>query len=228
MNHRTRQALLLLAAIVWRYGCHCLMLLPVLLNELRPAPHLPDLILDHLPQNEWLTQWNYFLWASIYFAAVVFFYLRDRNLFYCFVLTDGVVSLVRGLTIPLTGLGPPFGVDVNVLHPFALWTTWFALVNPYRALIGKTANIYLTKDLFFSGHTATTFLIYLFSRRLGQGRWIFLLLHVITVVIVFWAHLHYTIDVIGAYAITFAIFCASQRFLFARFGLKQCSRESAT
>jgi hypothetical protein len=35
----------LAAAILFRYLCHSLMLIPVLFNELRPAPHLPDLLL---------------------------------------------------------------------------------------------------------------------------------------------------------------------------------------
>jgi membrane-associated phospholipid phosphatase len=65
---------------------------------------------------------------------------------------------------------------------------------------------YLTKDLFFSGHTATTFLLLLYVWPWRRLRAAALAGHVLVVASVFLAHLHYTIDVAGAYAIAFAIF----------------------
>jgi hypothetical protein len=116
--------------------------------------------------------------------------------------------------IPLTGLGPLFGADLNALRPFRFWPTWLQLVNPYRALVGDTAGIYLTKDMFFSGHIATTFLLYLFARQLGKREArVFLALQIFSLLVVFFSHLHYTIDVIGAYAVTFTIFTLGDRWL---------------
>jgi hypothetical protein len=208
----------LTAAILFRYLCHSLMLIPVLLNELRPAPTVPDLILSFIPRLDWLAHWNYYLWIACYFPPALYLLYRDRTLFARFIILDGVVSLTRGLMIPLTGLGPPYGADHNALHPFSLWPTWWQLVNPYRALVGDTAGIYLTKDMFFSGHIATTFLLYLFARRLGnkEAR-LFLILQLVSLLVVFFSHLHYTIDVIGAYAITFAIFTLGNRWLCRKF-----------
>lgn len=205
-------------AVLFRYLCHSLMLLPVLLNELRPAPTLPDTLLAVVPRLPWLARANYYLWAACYFPPVLYLLWRDRRLFARFVLLDGALSLTRGLMIPLTGLGPPFGADVNALRPFAFWPTWWKLVDPWRALVGGSAGVYLTKDMFFSGHVATTFLLFLFGRKLGRRpARVFLALHVFTLAVVFLSHLHYTIDVIGAYAVTFALFTLGDPWLRRRF-----------
>lgn len=202
------------AAVLFRYLCHSLMLLPVLLNELRPAPTVPDTLLALVPRIDWLAHVNYYLWIACYFPPALYLLWRDRRLFARFILIDGAVSLTRALTIPLTGLGPPFGADVNALRPFDFWPTWVRLVDPYRALVGDTAGIYLTKDMFFSGHIATTFLLYLFGRQLGRRpARVFLALQLFSLLVVFFSHLHYSIDVVGAYAITFALFTLGEPWL---------------
>jgi hypothetical protein len=208
----------LAAAILFRYLCHSLMLIPVLLNELRPAPTVPDLLLGIVPRLEWLAHINYYLWILCYFPPALYLLYRDRGLFARFILIDGAISLTRGLMIPLTGLGPPFGADVNALRPFSLWPTWWKLVDPVRALFGDAAGVYLTKDMFFSGHIATTFLLYLFGRRLGKREArVFLGLQLFSLWVVFFTHLHYTIDVIGGYAVTFTLFTVGDRWLCRRF-----------
>ncbi|MBN2400372.1 MAG: phosphatase PAP2 family protein [Candidatus Aminicenantes bacterium] len=213
----------LAAAILFRYLCHSLMLIPVLINELRPAPHLPDLLLSVVPRLSWLARWNYYFWIACYFSGALYLLYRDRRLFIRFVIIDGMISLCRGLMIPLTGLGPTHRPDINAQQPFDLWPTWWRLVNPYQALVGDTAGIYLTKDMFFSGHIATTFLLYLFSRRLGKTESrIFLFLQVFCLLVVFFSHLHYSIDVIGAYAITFTIFTLVDRWLCRKFPRLDC------
>jgi hypothetical protein len=214
-----RSLLLILAgAIVFRYACHCLMLIPVLCNELRPAPSPPDLLLDHVPFVPWVARWNYLLWLGCYLPPALYLLHRDRRLFVRFVILDGAVSLIRGLCIPLTGLGPPEGPDVNGLHPFDLWPTWLSIVNPITAIVGDTAGVYLKKDLFFSGHIATTFLLYLSSRRLGgRAQWVFLGLQLLSLAVVLLSHIHYTIDIVGAYAIVFCIFTVGDAALQRRF-----------
>lgn len=202
------------AAVLFRYLCHSLMLIPVLLNELRPAPTVPDTLLALVPRLEGLAHVNYYLWVACYFPPALYLLWRDRALFARFILIDGAVSLTRGLTIPLTGLGPPFGADVNALRPFDFWPTWAKLVDPYRALVGDTAGIYLTKDMFFSGHIATTFLLFLYGRQLGRRpARVFLALQLFSLLVVFFSHLHYTIDVVGAYAVTFALFALGDPWL---------------
>jgi hypothetical protein len=68
------------------------------------------------------------------------------------------------------------------------------------------ATVTLTKDLFFSGHVATTFLLLLYVWKFRALRFAMLAAHAVVLASVFLSHLHYTIDVIGAYAVTFSIF----------------------
>ena len=53
-------------ALAWRYACHAAMLLLSLLTEGRPAPSLPDLVLDRLPRVAWIADSNYWLWLLCY------------------------------------------------------------------------------------------------------------------------------------------------------------------
>jgi hypothetical protein len=65
----------------------------------------------------------------------------------------------------------------------------------------------LTKDLFFSGHTATIFLFYLVSDPARRGlKIIFLICTVLVAVFVLLQHVHYTIDVASAPFFTFSAY----------------------
>jgi hypothetical protein len=59
----------------------------------------------------------------------------------------------------------------------------------------------ITKDLFFSGHTATMVFVCVFLKRNIEKK-IALILSVLLVILLLIQHIHYTIDVIGAIAFT--------------------------
>lgn len=202
--------LILLVALVFRYSCHAVALMLILPHEMRPGTVLPDLLMNHIPYVEWLARWNYVLWLLCYIPPALWIGWKDPRLFLRLVVTDGVLSLLRGLMIPLTGIGPVLGPDINVLHPFAVGPALIAILNPLKAIGDNSAGVYLTKDLFFSGHIATTFLLYLFSRRFGKASRVFLGLNLLTLGVVLLAHLHYAIDIIAAYSITYCVYRASE------------------
>jgi hypothetical protein len=202
---------LLVALVVFRYLCHALALLLILSHELRPGAPLPDLLLEHVPYLAGVARWNYVLWLLCYIPPALWIGWKDRDLFVQLVVTDGALSLLRALMIPLTGIGPVLGADVNALHPFQVWPAFLAILNPLTAIGGNSAGVYLTKDLFFSGHIATTFLLYLFSRRLGKVARVFLGLNLATLAVVLLAHLHYSIDIIAAYSVTYGVYRVSGR-----------------
>jgi hypothetical protein len=202
---------LLVALVVFRYLCHALALLLILPHELRPGAPLPDLLLEHVPYLDGVARWNYVLWLLCYLPPALWIGWKDRDWFVQLVVTDGALALLRALMIPLTGIGPVMGADVNALHPFQVWPALLAILNPLTAIGGNSAGVYLTKDLFFSGHIATTFLLYLFSRRFGPASRVFLGLNLFTLGVVLVAHLHYTIDIIAAYAVTYAVYRVSLR-----------------
>jgi hypothetical protein len=201
-----------LPAILWRYACHAAMLGLSLLTEGRPAPRLPDLILDRLPRVAWIADLNWWLWVACYIPPALLLWRRDRRSFRRFLYVGGIVSLLRGLCVGLTGLGPPDGADVNAgLSGAALFHAWITLINPFSTLLGHAAEVYLTKDLFFSGHASSTFLLWLYCRGKGRLGPLTLAAHLLTVAVVLLAHLHYTVDIIGAWAITYSVYVLAER-----------------
>ncbi len=74
-------------------------------------------------------------------------------------------------------------------------------------------------DLFFSGHTGLPFLMALIYWNNKLIRFIFIALSLIFGVIVLLGHLHYTIDVVSAFFITYTIFHISEVFFKKDLGL---------
>lgn len=201
-----------IVALVWRYACHSAMLGLSLLTEGRPAPTLPDTILAGIPRIAWIADHNYWFWVLCYIPVSLLLWRRDRRAFLHFLYLGGVLSLVRGLCVGLTGLGPMYGPDVNAgLSGGQLLSAWLSLINPFSSLFGNAAQVYLTKDLFFSGHVSTTFLLWLYCRGKGKLGPLAAIGHWITVAVVLLSHLHYTIDVVGAWAVTFSLYVLAER-----------------
>ena len=92
-----------------------------------------------------------------------------------------LIVMIRIITLYLTPLNAP-GNMIPLIDP---------IVNNFG-----TGQL-LTKDLFFSGHTATMFFLFLVSEN-KKMRLIFLLGFVIIAIAVLLQHVHYTIDVVAA------------------------------
>jgi len=93
-----------------------------------------------------------------------------------------VMVLFRGLAMFLLPLDPPPAI--------------IPLRDPFVELFGNTA-LPLTRDLFFSGHTSTMFLLYL----TGVGAWFkrsYLVGTALIAACVLLQHVHYSIDVLAA------------------------------
>lgn len=73
-------------------------------------------------------------------------------------------------------------------------------------------GIFITKDLFYSGHTATIFLMYLCLNQPIQKK-IVLVGTILVGIMVLIQHVHYTIDVFAAFPVTYFIFLATKKFL---------------
>ncbi len=197
----------LIAAWLGRYAGFLLMTILAVWCEARPAPHLPDAIIDRVPYVDWVSSWNYYLWLLAWAPITVFLIARYPQRAFRLLIAGGVLSVVRGLCIAATGLGPVRGEDLNAgLSAADRWQGIWAIANPFHALVDDSAFVYLSKDLFFSGHVATTFLVVLYVWPQKKLRTWAIFAHCLVVASVFLSHLHYTIDVIGAYAITFVLF----------------------
>jgi hypothetical protein len=197
----------LAAALLFRFASYGAMTALAIWAERRPAPTLPDLVLAHLPYVEWAARANYWLWLACYLPLALLLLWQEPRRWIRYMVAGGLVSLLRGLTIALTGLGPPDPARAGPgLGGLGFGEAWLALVSPVQVFGSNTLSAYLTKDLFFSGHTATTFLLCLYLWHRPRLRWVALLGHALVVASVLLARLHYAIDVAGAWAVTFAVF----------------------
>jgi hypothetical protein len=175
--------------------------------EGRAAPSLPDALLERIPYVAEVDRYNYLLWTLGYVPLSFMLFFKDVRRFARFVVAGAWVALVRRFCVAATGLGPVRGSDIHAgLGVSERWDHMFHFMVPFNGFLVEKNPFYLTKDLFFSGHTSTTLILLLYVWRYPRLRWPMLVCHVLVVGSVFFSHLHYTIDVIGAYAITFSIY----------------------
>ena len=134
----------------------------------------------------------YFLGMWILFPlgiGYVTYKIPDKIPFIIF--TFALFFFIRGICISSTYIGiPPDHItpylDINI--------NIFSVVQFFR------------NDLFFSGHTGIPFLISLFFWNFTYFRNLFIIISIIMAFTVISMRIHYTIDIIGAYFITYGIF----------------------
>lgn len=145
----------------------------------RPGVVLHDWVLAALPSKD--------VSGAIFFLIVIttltglYRSLQSPYLFLVFLLGYLFLNLSRLVTITLVPLEPPIGLT-SLRDPIAF---------PFYGQQG------ITKDLFYSGHTGTLFLIYLVVKK----RWEKILTLISTILIgilLLIQHIHYTIDVVSA------------------------------
>jgi membrane-associated phospholipid phosphatase len=100
------------------------------------------------------------------------------------------LTLLRMLTIYLVALDPP--------------ATIIAIKDPLTSLTYGGKDIFITKDLFFSGHTSNMLILALcFEKKTDKMLGYFAAVSV--GILVLFQHAHYSIDVIAAFIITFIV-----------------------
>jgi len=99
------------------------------------------------------------------------------------------------LALQCYGLMVIFRAIAMYLTPFEAPSTLLSLNDPFVQLFGE-GNI-LEKDLFFSGHTATLFLLFLLMEK-RKVKIFFLILTFLVGISVILQHVHYSIDVFAA------------------------------
>jgi hypothetical protein len=164
-------------------------------------------VLGWLPYVPWIDRANYWVWLCVYLPLAAVLLWTEPRRWVRYMVTGGLVSLARGVTIALTGLGAPDPAHAGPgIGSRDFGTAFVELLSPLGVFDRGAIAAYLTKDLFFSGHVATTFLLWLYLRGRPVLAPVALLASLAVTASVLLAHLHYSIDVVGAWAITFAIF----------------------
>lgn len=153
---------------------------------------VPDLAYDYIPKYDF--SWLYYgeFWILILITIWIMFWHSHQKLSQI-LLAFGLFFLIRALCIVPTGL---------LTHPDQIIPTGegFGLVH------------YLENDLFFSGHTGSPFLLALLFWNLPIWRYVSLIISGIMAYAVLSMRIHYSIDVIGAFFITYGIYHLSILF----------------
>lgn len=118
--------------------------------------------------------------------------------------TISLFVIIRSVFIILTHLGP-FPTQV-VIDP--------STQNFIQDIIGTHlfASFFLGKDSFFSGHTGLPFLMAFIYWDEKLLRWVFIVLSIFFGVVVLLGHLHYTIDVLSAFFISYGTYRIARIF----------------
>jgi hypothetical protein len=171
--------------------------LPYFFNyiEKRQGVVLNDLLLAQIPPHNISVLIFAIIWGMI--LLMLYRSIHSPSILITYCLTLAVVTAVRITCIYLVPLNPPVG--------------FIPLVDPISGVFYGEANI--TKDLFFSGHTATLVTIFLSLKRKTDRR--IALIAVITVAVsLLVQHIHYTIDILAAPVITYWCYCLTRFFLY--------------
>jgi hypothetical protein len=151
-------------------------------NIIQPKPG--SLLID--PFHGFLepTNWSREIFVLIFVAPALFLlnnFKSPRTMLLtlqCYV----SVNLMRMSTVYLFTLEAPEGI--------------IPLVDPFLTKVVYGNNLFV-KDLFFSGHTCTIFILFLIE----QKRWLKVVLGLSTAAVALflvWQRVHYTIDILGA------------------------------
>ncbi|MEO6550637.1 MAG: phosphatase PAP2-related protein [Ferruginibacter sp.] len=156
--------------------------------EARPGVVLNDWLLNILPASDFSVTIFIFVWSSSLLIIIrgiqqPAIFLRSMSLLIA-------ITIARVITISLVPLDPPLDL-IN-------------LKDPLTSLSYGGSQVFITKDLFFSGHTSNLFMFYLVLQKKRDKQ--FALLASITVgILVLVQHVHYSIDVIMAFVFTYCL-----------------------
>ncbi len=141
-------------------------------------------------------------------SGLTFILIWSMNLFICFrsaqnpdmflVMLSSIVILCisRMITITLIPLNPPIGL--------------IPLKDPISSLFYGGSEVFITKDLFYSGHTSTQFLIFLCLKK-RNDKIIAFIATIIVGMLVLIQHVHYTIDVLAAFVFTYVVYLLGKK-----------------
>lgn len=143
-----------------------------------------------------------FVWGSVVLVIIGFFIaLKHLHCVPFAIKSIAIFSLIRGVFISLTHISP---------------FPTHAIIDSIFFNKGAFTGIFTGNDLFFSGHTGLPFLLALMFWNIDKRlRYIFLGFSIMFGIVVLLGHLHYSIDVLSAFFITFSIFYIC-KFLFKK------------
>lgn len=155
--------------------------------EQREGVPLMDPLLNYIPSMNVSLPIFVCIWGTT--ALLLYRCVSDPNMYLRAIFGFVIIIFVRIITITLVPLEPP--------------TDLIPLIDPISNIAYGRAD-FITKDLFFSGHTSSQFLAFLCLNQ-GRDKTIALVSTLLVGAMVLLQHVHYSIDVIAAPVFTY--FC---------------------
>lgn len=149
---------------------------------------LSDLVLNILPAYDLSLEIFIVLYFTV-FSAFIFLLAYPLILNYTFAMYTIALALRLSMLF-LINLEPPTGL-VSLFDPILAYSTYNGLI--------------ITKDLFFSGHCVSMFVCY-FGMPNAFLKKLYALFAIALSIMILIQHVHYTIDVLGAYIVVFLIY----------------------
>jgi len=166
--------------------------------EQREGRVLQDFIVDQIKPVDVSIPIFICIWGIT--AIMIYRCVRNPMLLLVGLYSFIVLTLLRMITITLVPLNPPAGL--------------IPLVDPLSNFFyGKTQ--FVTKDLFFSGHTSSQFLFFLCLHKRSDKILAFLSTCIVASLVLV-QHVHYTIDVLAAIPLTYLCFLVGRRIATGR------------
>jgi hypothetical protein len=163
----------------------------------RALPHGADVLLDRLPVVDLVPVLTLGWLATHLLAIYVCVWYCPRRWAYLLA-TLGLLIVVRTLFVAFNPLGAPQGMlSLNASY----------LLSPLKGILA------FENEFFFSGHTALPYLYALVFWSVPWARRSFLSLSILMAVAVLLTRNHYTMDVLGAYFITYSVYALSRSLL---------------
>jgi len=153
----------------------------------RKGAVLNDWLLARIPPHDV----SVFIFALIWGMAILILIraIKNPSIYITFCWTFIFIYIVRFVTLSLVALDPPQGMIL--------------LADPINSAFYHNAVI--TKDLFFSGHTATMVMIFLCLEK-RSDKIIALIAAFAVACLLLLQHIHYTIDVLAAPVVVYACY----------------------
>lgn len=147
-----------------------------------------DLLLDNIPT---INLEFIFTWGMVGLTLLIFLYplLFRPELVPFTIKCYAVLLYIRTFSILLINVGPPHGF----------------FYDSYKLGQNVFDDMAFRNDLFFSGHTAFPFLAFLIFKD-SWIRWVFLAGSIIEGITVLLMHIHYSIDVVAAFFVSFGAY----------------------
>jgi hypothetical protein len=164
--------------------------------ELRNGIELNDFIINAIPAYDVSIITFLIIWSM--FLLFLYRSIHEPQLLLIFLWGFIFLSLTRFITIYLFPLNPP--VQLIVLR------------DPITNIFYGKAHGFITKDLFYSGHTSTQFLMFLCFKK-KSDKYLALFSTTIVGILVLIQHVHYSIDVIAAPIFTYLVYIISKRIV---------------